>query len=277
LKNDSFFSGDVMAYTSDEEYEQAIRSLRRDVDVDERFCPDVIFALNRLVEKHRIEYWQVLPKQQIGGEAWYDSGTKTVTLSTNTFAALDNIANTSKVERRTARFTVAHELAHYSQGHLGRHYRGHSSANIVVRSRMRMNEGDANRFAAAFLTPFHLVLQVVRDQAVEQLSVEDISDIFDVSLRVARIRKPVLERMYRRLKNEPRLLPNVATGLLEQLQRDSGRPLESLKIDEDRRRQIAKSKGYEDKRCERCKNFTLRRQVDALTCETCEKPGGKDD
>jgi Zn-dependent peptidase ImmA (M78 family) len=258
-----------MAYTSDEEYERGARALRNDVGVDDRFCPDLIFVLNNLKEKKRIQDWKISSDDKIQGKAHYDSHTKTITLSASTFAALDNLVFVPKTDRRIARFTVAHELAHYFRGHEGLYYRGRSSHLAkAIPSRLKRNETDANRFASVLLTPFHLARLAARDRSLLSLSIEDISDLFDVSYQVAKLRKPVLERLDRQLKNEPRLLPDDFANFLRQLE-SSGRPLDSLKIDDARRSQIAKSKGYEDRLCNNCKKFTMRKTDNVFACETC--------
>jgi len=63
----------------------------------------------------------------------------------------------SKTDRRRARFTIAHEVAHVALWHDGVRFRGNTNAlaEETVR-KIRRQEREAERFAAAFLAPAHL-------------------------------------------------------------------------------------------------------------------------
>ena len=70
------------------------------------------------------------------------------------------------------------------------------------------DEFEANRLAAAFLAPLHLA-----GNPLEQ-TVEEIVQRFFISFQAAEIRKPILDRLYRRLHNIPRPLPSFVEEFL---------------------------------------------------------------
>jgi hypothetical protein len=185
--------------TRDEHIEQTARRFRVRLGLDDRFLPDVIFVLKELKRTGEIkDFICVADEKMPQQEARWDAEERIVYIRQRTFDVLDR--RFSKDERRRARFTLAHELAHIAWGHEGVHYRGAINARqLALKSRVFFDEVEANKFAAAFLIPLHL--------AGAEKSTEDLSDLFDVNLPVATFRKPVLERMNRRAKGIPRPLP----------------------------------------------------------------------
>src|SRR5262249_55665297 len=151
--------------------------------VDDRFCPDLIYVCNRLKELGLISDFVRVPDNEMGkDEAAYDGETRTLLVRERVFHALDAYGNSSVVDRRRARFTLAHEFCHVGQPSAGGiRFRG-LSGELAERhvARIRLDEIEANRFAAAFLVPDHL--------ANAGASPEDLTDLFDINLLTARIR-----------------------------------------------------------------------------------------
>jgi len=180
-----------MALRSDEDFEAAARQLRSESGVNDYFCPDLIFILDELKKANKITGYRRVPDSDIDDLAFYDSTENMVVMRETVYSTLDHPFRASKIERRAARFTIAHELAHFARRHEGRHFRGVINERArAIPSKVGAHETEANRFAAAFLMPAHL--------APPGLSAEDLSDLFNVNLRPAQIRKDALERMRRR-------------------------------------------------------------------------------
>jgi len=256
-----------MARRQDEDLEQDARRLRALADVDDRFCPDVIFVADRLKALGYIADFVRVPDEKMpADEALYDGTNRSIYLRESIFFALDRIGDASKAERRRARFTLAHEFGHVLQPVVGQRFRG-TSGQLAEKyvSGIRLDEIEANRFAAAFLIPNHLAPTII--------SVEDLSDLFDVNITVARARKVQLERLQRRANNEMRPLPDGVVEFLRQGRR-RGYAVPSLDREDERRRREAKAKGFEEIPCNHCESLTLKRDGDILICKTCEATQG---
>jgi hypothetical protein len=139
-----------------EDIEVIARRLRRDVGVDDRFCPDMIFTLKQLVSLGMLS--DIVTDADIPDEARYESDANKILLNRSIFSILDHPFRAEKISRRRARFTVAHELGHLAGRHQGSLARGTTSATARrIVSRARTFEIEADSFAAAFLIPHHLV------------------------------------------------------------------------------------------------------------------------
>jgi hypothetical protein len=220
-----------MAATRDEVIEKAARDLRIETGVDERFLPDLIFVMNELKRLGRIKDYKRVPDDQMPGKfARWDENDRLLYLSESTFRALDHPLKGSKKDRRRARFTAAHELAHVACEHEGVHDRDMRNTrrkDDTLRSQVWFDEVEANRFAAAFLVPAHL--------ADPTKHVEDLADLFDVNDPVVTFRKPVLERMDRRARGDVPALPQSVVDLLRDAEK-KGHKVISLRTEEERRR-----------------------------------------
>ena len=126
--------------------------------------------------------------------------------------------------------------------------------------KIRLDEIQANRFASAFL--------ISSDLANPKYSAEHLSELFDVNLRVAEIRKEQLEKLLRRATGQPRALPPGVFDFLRDA-RKKGFDVRSLDREISRQRSAAKANGYEDIECRQCGYFTVRRKNSRLKCETC--------
>jgi Zn-dependent peptidase ImmA (M78 family) len=254
---------------TDENFERTARKLRLELGVDKCFCVDLIFVLNELKRLGRIKDYVRVPDDKMSDEAYYDPDQQIVYINARTFRALDHILAATKRDRRRARFTLAHEIAHVAFGHEGLHYRGVTSERARrVGSRMRPGEIEANRFASTFLAPFHLAKDAMRALHKSSLTDEHLSDLFDINITAAEIRNKVIERMDRRAHGVSRALPRSVADLLKEAVK-KGHRVKSLAADDDRKRREAKARGYEDKACEVCSEFTLKRGEFNVKCDTC--------
>jgi hypothetical protein len=215
--------GSCMARKSDENFELLTRQLRRDVGLDDRFCPDMIHVLDQLRRLDRIEGYRHARDEDLPDEAFFDANEREFVFRESTWRALDHPTKVPKNERRAARFTAAHELAHFALGHAGVNFRGPTSARAKqIPSRVRTAEFETGPFAGAFLLPAHL--------ADPDLPAEDLADLFDVNLTPATIRKVVLERMARRMEDRLRPLPTLGLSYLRE-QKERGFNVTSLPND----------------------------------------------
>lgn len=251
-----------MIFRTDEDYEKHSQKLRSDLGVEGRFCVDTLYCAQRLKEIGRISDFKVVHDKILPRDnARYDGIDRILLVPERTFRALDSIGNASKLERRHQRFTLAHEFAHVVQEAPGDRYRGPSGALAEkVDFKIRLDEIQANRFASAFLIPSGL--------ADPTYPAGHLSELFDVNLRVAAIRKDQLEKLRRRTTDEPRALPPGVFNFLRDAKK-KGFDVRSLDREISRQRSAAKVNGYEDFECCRCGYFTVRRASDRLKCETC--------
>ena len=251
-----------MIFRTDEDYEKYSQKLRSDLGVADRYCVDTLFCAQRLKEIGRIADFKVVPDKILPRDnAKYDGAERILFVPQRTFHALDSVGNVSKPERRHQRFTLAHELAHIIQEVPGERYRGPSGDLAKkVDFNIRVDEVQANRFASAFLMP--------SDLADPRHSPEHLSELFDVNLQVATIRKGQLEKLRRRATDQPRALPPGVFDFLRDAKK-KGFDVKSLDKEISRQRAAAKANGYEDIECPRCGHFTLRRDQKRLKCETC--------
>jgi Zn-dependent peptidase ImmA (M78 family) len=74
---------------------------------------------------------------------------------------------------------------------------------------IKRDDAAANRFAAALLAPYEL------SNFVHGMTAEQLATRFQISISAARIRLPVLERMYRRKHQISRPLPQAVVDFLK--------------------------------------------------------------
>jgi hypothetical protein len=252
-----------MPIRSDEDLERVVRDLRQLVGVEGRFCVDVLYVTDQLIELGLISKLDRVPDHDMEeDDASFDSKTCILRVKESVFHALHAPGNSSVVERQSARFTLAHEFCHVVQEPSGGvRYRG-TSGDLAEEHDVgtRLNEIEANRFAAAFLVPDNL--------ADAGAPAEDIADLFDVNLRTARIRKPQLERLQRRATGKTRALPESIVELLKEAKK-KGYSVRSLDAEIERQREEAISNGFEGVECRACGEFKLRRSQGLLQCTAC--------
>ena len=144
--------------TGDAEIELAARKLRIRLGIDGQTRPDMPTVVFKLKDHGMIrDYVRVPDHEMPDDEARYDSFTKLLYLRESTFCAANSMFTHSTTDRRRARYTIAHEVGHIVLGHDGVRFRGNTAtiAEQIVQ-KIRRQEAEANRFAAAFLAPAHL-------------------------------------------------------------------------------------------------------------------------
>lgn len=251
-----------MPFIRDEQIEVVARRLRKDGGVDDRFCPDLLYVLNEFRKRGKIADYKIVPDEAMPrDEARYDPNTKILYIPERVYRALDHISRGPKIDRRRARFTIAHELVHIDQEPAGVRFRGVSGARAErLVSEIRSEEYVADAVAAAFLMPAHL--------ARPDMAAEHISELFDTNISAARIRKNTLEKMDRRVRREIKPLPSGIEKLLRDAEKQGFR-VTSLKFEEARKKAEAMRNGYEGEPCGKCGRFTLVRDGAQIKCDTC--------
>jgi hypothetical protein len=133
--------------------------LRAKLKVVDQLRPDMKTIVFKLKDLGLIKNYERVPDNEMpDDEAFFDSRTRILYLRETTFCAADATQTFSSADRRRARYTIAHEVGHIALGHQGIHYRGTSDRTArALSGRIRRDEWEADRFAAAFLAPAHLV------------------------------------------------------------------------------------------------------------------------
>jgi Zn-dependent peptidase ImmA (M78 family) len=145
----------------DDEIERAARRLRTALGIDDQLRPDLPTVIYKLKDRGLIKNYERVPDSEMpDDEAKYDSVERVLYVRESTFCAADAMFLYSESERRRARYTIAHEVGHIALGHDGVRFRGESAAKMEkIVPKIRRQEYEANRFAAAFLAPAHLALE----------------------------------------------------------------------------------------------------------------------
>ena len=145
----------------------------------------------------------------------------------------------------------------------------------TVKHRVRIDQSEANEFAALFLAPDSLIR--------EADTITDLVSRFGLSYRAAEIRKAEIDADARRRRGELRPLPSKVIDFLAHQQRQGYkvRVLESVRrpsADVETRishepdvpeRRAVVVRGYEALACLDCGNSTVIRLGNSLVCHTC--------
>jgi Zn-dependent peptidase ImmA (M78 family) len=199
-----------MPYLEDEDIEQRARELRKTLDVDDQAQPDMMTLIVKMKHLGLIKNYERVPNAEMpDDEAAFDADRRILLIRESVFCAANR-----QISEPRARWTIAHEIGHMALGHKGTRHRNVSGRTIDKISRpIRTEEAQAHRFAAAFLAPGHLVNAPLDTPSTE------IATFFNISNSAAEIRKPELERMYRRAHGIPRPLPHSIVEFLQDAQR----------------------------------------------------------
>jgi Zn-dependent peptidase ImmA (M78 family) len=199
--------------------------------------------------------------------AAFDPDTGLLRLQESTFVAANEVVSCPP-ERMRARFTIAHEFGHVFLGHKRTRHRNISDRPIEqIAPTIIRDERDADRFAAAFLAPAHLIENPLF------LSTRDLVDRFGISLTASEIRLETLRRMHRRAHDIPRPIPDSVYKFLEDAAK-RGAKVTSIEAERKRRLAETKARNYESEMCLKCRNFTLVRNDTCMKCETCGNTTG---
>lgn len=205
-----------MAYIPDSHIDRAALKLRLALGVNDQPIPHMATVIFKCKHFGFIENYRRFPDlEMLEDEAAYDPEKNLLVIPERTFAAIN------RGDPR-ARYTIAHELGHMWLQHPKLRHRNVSNRPIEKLSTFRRDEAQANRFAAAFLVPQHLVEDPLNATS------EQIADKFQVSLECASIRKPELEREYRRQHKMRRPLPDEVVEILKEAERRGYKPKTEL-------------------------------------------------
>ena len=165
-------------------------------------CPDVVTGLFKLKHEGRIDDYLRVPDVDLPeDEAEFDPHTGLLRIRESVFCAA-NDPYSSSTKRKRARFTIMHEIGHVLLEHKGTRHRNVSDRKIEkILIGTKVDEGEANRFAGAFLVPPELVDLSVSPTA-SQLSSE-----FLVSEQAAEVRLQELQAIARRQNKMKRAPP----------------------------------------------------------------------
>jgi Zn-dependent peptidase ImmA (M78 family) len=195
-----------MSRLSDDQIEAIARNLRKRLGIDNQTQPDMMTVIVKLKRLGLIKNYERVPDAQMtDDDAEYDPTSKVIRIAERTFVGMNN-------GDARCRFTIAHEIGHPTFGHTKLRYRNVSGREIEkIAPSIRKDESEANRFAAAFLAPLHLV-----PDDPHRMSVDEIASFFNLTKKAARIRKSELERLYRREHKIERPLPQVLVDFLNE-------------------------------------------------------------
>jgi len=98
-------------------------------------------------------------------------------------------------------WTLVHEGCHGMRNHQGVRYRAHEVQRRVLSARSGEEEFEANRLTACVLAPFD------KANFKPGMSADEIAARFGLSREAAKLRLAEFERLYRRQRGTPRLLP----------------------------------------------------------------------
>jgi Zn-dependent peptidase ImmA (M78 family) len=209
--------GHILARKTDEAIEELAHSLRKAVGLEHQARPDMMTVIHKIKTGFkRFGYLRVDDSKLPDAEAQWDADEGVMRLRESVFCAMQ------RGEVR-ARYTVAHEIGHFALKHAGvRNRSTHATAAERYVERVRSEESEASRFAAAFLAPAYLI--------GDGESADSIAERFGLSTQAAVIRHDEVERMRRRASRRGRELPGVVIDYLREAQR-RGVPL-LTKIDD---------------------------------------------
>ena len=252
---------------STEELKSLVRWLRGYLGVEDVERLDMLSVLSKAKQLFPgFSYRRVPDDELLGGkEAVHEAGE--IRIAESTFRALE------RGEPR-ARFTAAHEFAHFILQHPEVRFRGpRLAAYERAKHRVRIEESEANKFAALFLAPDNLVR--------ETDTVADLAIRFGLSSYAAEIRKAEIDADARRRRGELRPLPSKVIDFLAHQQRRGYKvtileslPRSSTGIGTDASQQLRAQErdsvalsGCEA--CVECGNFAVTRQGNSRVCRIC--------
>jgi Zn-dependent peptidase ImmA (M78 family) len=257
-------------HLEDEDIERVALEARRVLGIEFVLRPDMITVVFKAVHLRFIKgYVRVRDADMPDDLAAFDPDEGILSLRESTFVAANEVVDCPP-ERPRARFTIAHEFGHVFLGHKRTRHRNISGRPIEqIAVPIIRDERDADRFSGAFLAPAHLIENPLL------LSARDVADRFGLGLTASTIRLETLQRMYRRAHDIPRPIPDSIYKFLEDAAK-RGAKVTSIEAERKRRIAEARAKGYIDKPCTECGNFTLVRNGTSIKCDTCGSGAGFD-
>lgn len=189
----------------EETIEKRAAYIREKVGMEHIYALDMDSVLLRLMKKSSLFRIQ---RSNIGeledDEAFMNCESHVMLLSSVVF---DNL----KANEKRAKFTAAHELGHYVLGHSGNTRRS-KDKGIYLTPRQRIQEDEANRFAAFLLVPTELALNCNSSKEIE--------DKFQVSTKVSEIAFQRVQDILRKRNGELRQPPAVVLDFLRKAEKE---------------------------------------------------------
>lgn len=179
---------------SEEEIEKAANKIREKAQMEYVCALDMELVLSRLSKRSA----KFTVRKATAGELEDDEGF--MDCENHIMLLSPVVYEEMKSNDRRARFTAAHELGHYVLGHTGNTRRTKDKSKYPSPAQ-RLQESEADRFAAFLLVPTHL--------AISCASAEEIYEKFQVSRNTAEIAFERIERAVRKRDGQLRELPGV--------------------------------------------------------------------
>ena len=196
----------MLRHVTDEEIEQRVRVLRREIGLHNHLRPDMMAVIQKLTTSFRhFDYQQIPDSEMPDAEAQWDAGKGLLRMRESVVGAMQ------RGEPR-ARMAIANEIGHFAMRHVG--VRTRSAAPTTAARPLleaKKEESEARRFAAMFLAPNYLLGSTD--------TVEDIVDRFGMSFEAAMIRKGEFDAYQRRASGQRRELPSIVVDYLKEAQR----------------------------------------------------------
>jgi len=181
-----------MAKFEEEDLEAAADTTRLKLAIHDQLRPDMMTVIVKMKHLGMIKNYRRVPDDKMPyDEAIFDAIDGVLIIPERTFSAMN------RGEPRAV-MTIAEEVGHIALGHSGvRHRTTGDPADRrpdpeKLDPKIRREEAQARRFAAAFLAPRELA-GVVTDS-----SAADLAKRFNLSAQAARIRKDEIDRLHRR-------------------------------------------------------------------------------
>jgi hypothetical protein len=200
-----------MRKRTEEDLEIAAERTRARLGVSGQTNPDMMTLIVKMKSLGIIKNYRRVPDEKMPfDEALFDSMDGILDIAERTFVGMN---------RGTPRaiMTIAEEIGHIALEHGGvRHRATNDPADPrpdpeKIDPKIRLEEAEARRFAAAFLAPRDLAGDITKTSA------EGLAKKFNLSSQAAHIRKQELERLHRRKHGVKRPLPSS----IEQFLRDA--------------------------------------------------------
>lgn len=196
----------MLRHVTDEEIEQRVKALRRELGLESQSRPDLRTVIERLTARFRhFSYKQIPYADMPAAEAQWDARKGVLRIRESIIAAMQ------RGEPR-ARMMIANEIGHFAMQHSGARNRSTAqttAGRLVLEA--KKEESEARRFAAMFLAPNYLL------SAAD--TVEDIAERFGLSLEAAMIRKGEFDAFQRRASGKRRELPPIVVNYLKDAQK----------------------------------------------------------
>jgi hypothetical protein len=197
---------DMLRHVTDEEIEQRVKVLRRELGLENQSRPDMMAVIHKLTTSFRRFAYQGVPDSEMpDAEAQWDARKGVLRMR-------ESVVHAMQRGEPRARMAVANEIGHFAMRHSGVRNRSSTqttAGRLVLEA--KKEESEARRFGAMFLAPNDLLNSTD--------TVEDIVDRFGLSFEAAIIRKGEFAVLRRRASGQRRELPSVVVDYLKDAQR----------------------------------------------------------